>query len=94
MGKNSNTSGLERFAYGTIPESTIKYANCAGAPIPMALYLTSTNASREIAISTDGVNYFVPSYDASPAAFISVAIMAPIHSVRFTGAPGDAWGVR
>lgn len=94
MSRNTNTSGLEAFAYGTIPASTIKYANCAGAPMPMTLYLTSAAAGREIAISTDGMNYFIPSYDASPAAFISVAIMAPIHSARFTGALGDAWGVR
>jgi hypothetical protein len=89
-----NHSSPREFASGTIPASTTITVGAAGSPMPATLYLTSTDAAREIAISTDGTNFFVPSYDASPTAFISVAILAPIQKVRFTGALADAWGIR
>ena len=89
-----NHSSPREFVSGTIPASTTITVDAAGSSMPATLYLTSTDAAREIAISTDGTNFFVPSYDASPSSFISVAILAPIQKVRFTGALADAWGIR
>ena len=94
MAVTVNHASPREFASGTIPASTTITVGAAGSPMPATLDLTSTSGAREIAISTDGTNFFVPSYDASPASFISVAILAPIQKVRFTGTLADAWGIR
>jgi len=90
-----NFSNSNTWMSGTLPAGKVSTANASGAPMPMTLTLVSTDAGREIAISTDGgVNFFVPAYDASPAAFLSVAVKAPISHARFTGALNDPWSIR
>lgn len=63
------------------------------AAMPGSYTLVSTDGTRKIEFSCDGVNYFQPTYDASPAAYITVAALAPIVNVRFTGAATDTYTV-
>lgn len=64
------------------------------AAMPGSYTLVSTDGTRKIEFSCDGgVSYFQPTYDASPAAYITVAALAPVTHVRFTGAATDAYTV-
>lgn len=62
--------------------------------IPATLNLESTAPTRKIEISTDGgKSWITPELDQSSAQNISVAIYAPITSVKFTGSVNDLWSV-
>lgn len=64
------------------------------AQMPGSVTLISTDGSRKIEFSCNGgVSFFQPTYDQSPAAFITVAYLAPISHVKFTGAATDAYTV-
>lgn len=90
----NNLSGKGPWANGVLPVGGVQVVNLGGCPMPASLTVTSVAAGREIALSLDGTNYFVPQYDANPAAFLLLGLLAPAASVRFTGTVGDAWSVR
>lgn len=77
---------------GTLSGATASKA-MSGAPCPCTVTLGSTNGSRAIQITTDGTNYFTPTYDANTTAMINVTISAPVVAVQFTGQAGDTWTV-
>ena len=61
---------------------------------PKTVWLNSAAAGRLIEFSVDnGVNYFSPSLDSTTTTQVSVAALAPITNVRFTGALADTWGI-
>lgn len=65
----------------------------AGAPLPATVTLTSTDAGRKIEVSTDGTNFFQPTYDATVTAFINVVLRGSVRSIRLSGAVNDPWSV-
>lgn len=80
--------------YGGLISTSPLTVNVAKACMPTSITLKSTDGTRKIEISCDGgTSYFQPTYDQSPAAFITVAILAPITHAKFTGAITDTWTV-
>lgn len=77
----------------TINTGGISYLDMRTQKLPCTAVLTSVAAGREIAITVDGTNYFVPQYDTSPASHLSCAITTPVTGLRFTGTAGDNWRV-
>lgn len=68
--------------------------NVQTASCPSSVTLVSADGTRKIEFSCDGgVSFFQPTYDASPAAFITVGALAPITHVKFTGAATDRYSV-
>jgi hypothetical protein len=66
-----------------------------GHPLPCTVTLASTSGTRAIQLSTDnGVNYFLPTYDATVTNMINVSVRSPITNVQLTGSIGDIWSVR
>lgn len=84
---NSNTK------FGLIPAAGFDVKTGLDFNIPAVLSLTSVNAGRKIELSTDGINFFQPTYDQTIASMINVALLAPILSFRVTGTVGDQWSL-
>ena len=83
-----------QWATGTLPSAgTLAQAVGSGLP-PFAIQLTSTNASRAISQSLDGVNWFpiVPTGTVTGAIFATVN--NPVGQFLFAGAAGDAFEIR
>lgn len=79
--------------YGNLPASGIKVLSAHELYYPATLSLTSAAGGRAIDLTTDGTNWFTPTYDATSAAMISVSVKSPIKAYRFTGTSGDQYGV-
>lgn len=82
------------FLQGTITANPL-VVPVAKAACPGSYTLVSTDGARKIEFSCDnGVSYFQPTYDQSPAAFITVAALAPVTHARFTSATAtDRWTI-
>lgn len=79
---------------GVLAGSTL-VITLGGHPLPCTVTLASTSGTRSINLSTDnGVNYFLPTYDANVTNMINVAVRAPITNVQLTGNAGDIWSIR
>lgn len=92
-GYRSINSGAA-FAAAPITSGTPVVVALGGIPLPFTVTLTSAAGGRLIELSTDGTNYFTPTYDATTAAMINVAVRAPVTHARFTGQAGDRYSVR
>lgn len=79
---------------GTLPSATPVVRNASNMDLPATITLTSAAGGREIALSTDGVNFYVPTYDATTAGMINVSVRSPIKCFRLTGATNDTWNLR
>lgn len=82
------------FKYGTLPSTSPVVIGAGTMPVPFTITLTSAAGGRLIELSTDGTNFFTPTYDATTAAMITVAVKAPIKVFRLTGAANDTWSTR
>lgn len=92
MSDNNTTSSNNNTTFGVIPAGGVLVKSAMGFKVPFTISLTSTSGGRLIELSTDGVNYFTPTYDATVTNLINVAIKAPIRCFRLTGAANDPWG--
>lgn len=82
------------FKYGTLASTNPFVVAAAEFYLPATITLTSADAGRKIELTTDGTNWYQPTYDASPATFINVSIKSPIKAFRVTGAVNDTWNSR
>lgn len=82
------------FASGVLANGTPVVVPLGGIPLPMTITLTSAAGGRLIELTTDGTNYFTPTYDATTAAMINVVVDAPAFAARVTGQAADKWNVR
>lgn len=83
------------FKSAALADSTPFPVNIATSTWPATVSLVSSAAGRLIELSTDGgATYFTPNYDNVSTGGISVAVLAPVSHVRFTGISGDVWSVR
>lgn len=78
---------------GLLPVSAVESVKVSRELFPCTATLKSSAVGRKIELSTDGVEFYTPIYDQNSATMLVVAILAPVSSVRFTGAAGDTWGV-
>lgn len=65
-------------------------------PTPINITLTSTAPGRGIRLSSAGGiagSWYSPDLDADTTAAITLAVLAPVTHVEFTGAPGDTYRV-
>lgn len=79
--------------YGVLPVGGIQTLDGNGLQLPATLTLTSADAGRKIELTTDGTNWFQPTYDVTTASMINVSIKSPIKVYRFTGAASDPYSV-
>jgi hypothetical protein len=68
----------------------VSFQDCA---VPATVTLTSADASRKVELTTDGINFYLPTYTLSPAAFIQVVVEAPILAIKFTGLSTDTYTI-
>jgi hypothetical protein len=61
----------------------------AGMTVPCSIQLTSSDVSRKIELSLDGINFFQQTYDVSNASYLIITLLAPIGYVKITGVAGD-----
>lgn len=81
------------FNHGTLPAGgTVAVGVGAGSP-PFTLQLNSTNASRAIEISADGLNFVTPTPTATTAGTVLLNYNGPIGQVLFAGAAADPWTI-
>ena len=92
MSDNNTTSSNNNTTFGVIPPAGFVEKSAMSFKIPFTISLSSADAGRKIELSTDGINYFTPTYDATATGLISVGIFSPIRSIKVTGASGDKWG--
>lgn len=78
---------------GNIPVGGVLIRGALDFNIPATITLTSSAGGREIALSNDGVNFFVPVYDATTANMITVSVRSPVRVFRLTGTVNDPWNV-
>ena len=62
-------------------------------PGELTLTLTSTNAGKALELSTDGVNFFTPSFEVSDANTLVTVVGSTVFVVRCTGNVGDVFTV-
>lgn len=82
------------FKFGTLLNATPIVLGATDLYLPATVTLTSAAGGRLIELSTDGVNYYTPTYDATTANMINVSIKSPIKVVRLTGTTNDTYNVR
>ena len=79
---------------GTLPASGIVEFPVSEFPSKMTVSLSSVSASRLIELSNDGgIKYFPWPYDLTLTDVLLMFIAAKIDRIRFTGAPGDTYGI-
>lgn len=90
----SSSTSTANFKYGTLANTSPFVIGAADLSLPATVTLTSAAGGRLIELSTDGVNFYTPTYDATTAGMINVSIKSPIKVIRLTGAANDTWNVR
>lgn len=88
MAHNSN------YKYGTLTSATPIVNGATDFYLPATITLTSAAGGRLIELSTDGVNFYTPTYDSTTANMVNVSVKSPIKVFRLTGATNDTWNVR
>jgi hypothetical protein len=78
---------------GVLPVGGVVVQSALHLFIPATITLTSTDAGRKIELSTDGTNYYQPTYDVTQAGMINVSVQSPIRTFKITGAAGDTWSI-
>lgn len=73
--------------------STTKVTSGQDMAFPATVTLTSADGTRKIELSTDGINFFQPTYDTTAAAFIAVAVLSPVRAIKFTGLTTDTYTI-
>lgn len=57
--------------------------------VPCTIQLTSSDVSRKIELSCDGINFFQQTYDVTNAAYLIISLTSPVGYIKITGVPGD-----
>jgi len=81
---------------GTIPADGFIVVDISTNNFPCSAWIDSVAGGRKIEVSQSGaVNAWKTpaAYDIDTTAEIGYAMLAPIRKVKFTGTPGDVWGV-
>jgi len=90
----SASTSTANFKFGTLTSGTPFVIGAADLTLPATMTLTSAAGGRLIELSTDGVNFYTPTYDATTANMVNVSIRSPIRVIRITGANADTWNLR
>lgn len=84
---------MHGIANGVLPVSATDTAKVSREIFPCTATLKSSAGGRKIELSTDGIEFYTPSYDVNSATMLVVAVFSPVSHIKFTGAANDAWGV-
>lgn len=91
MSDNNTTSSNNNVTFGALPVGGFVTKSAMSFKVPFTITLDSADAGRKIELSTDGVNFFLPTYDVTTASMLNVGIFAPIRCFKLTGAVSDPW---
>jgi len=77
---------------GTLTATTA-VVSMIGYQIPATLALNSTDSSKGVAFSLDGVNYYPTTPTGTTTGQLYYVLTFPVKSVRFSGAINDTYSI-
>lgn len=82
------------YRFGTLANGNSFVVGATDLYLPATITLTSAAGGRAIELTSDGTNWYTPTYDTTTANMINVSVKSPIKAYRVTGQAADTWNTR